>query len=839
MKRNLIYLFLGAVLFSCGINKKPEARGRFLKGFVAQNNTLFNAKDALNNELESRSKAFKDNFYSGYIPLLKYEDLNDSSIVTPSFSGNSSSVGTPPPISNSNRPGGSFPADPNSGNPTPVKGATVLEIAEAKALKTIQNYSVKRKGVEKNSQIFDAYIVLMKSRIYQNKALEALDAYNSLKQIMPKDKRMPLATIYEGLAYNQLKDYHKANTIFSDLKKQNISKKYEKLLAVFNAENLLDFDKKDQTITELDNAFKLNSNRPLKSRIAFLRGQLLMEKGKNLEARNSFQQAYQLANDFEFEVKSQIEIAKTYNSNTEFDGAKKYLENISKKGTYASRKNEFYYALGLMANKLGKKNEAMEYFRKSLKEKVSDPQIRGLDYFEIGKNYLEKDDYISAGAYYDSALVVMTHEPTKLALKEQSENIKKLSKNFYLIKKNDSILALAAMSETDRIAYFQKYINQLKTKEELAEKERKRKERNEGFDSGDYGNNSIFGSSGNNFQDFGTSSKGFYFNNQNTVSKGNVSFKQVWGDRALSDNWRFSSKMASIADMKNTAMGTTAAPDPRRYEPNFYIEKIPKDATQLALLKKDRDTASLGLGIMYDHLFSNRPLATKTLYQLVDNQPEEDVMLKALYQIFAMNYEKNPTAAERAKQILLTDYPYTSYAEFARNPRGSNFVKSSETVEKAYIEAYQLYQNEKFEESKTIVENTLKAYPKDALVPKLSLLNAFLAGKTVGKEVMILQLEQIVLNYAKTDEGVKAKEMLNYLKSDLKLHMTDNKGNTIPQNNNPKSPPANQQGNLFNSSSGNTPTPPNSQKTIENNRINRNQLNTSEAKDLTVPVQKK
>ena len=29
---------------------------------------------------------------------------------------------------------------------------------------------------------------------------------------------------------------------------------------------------------------------------------------------------------------------------------------------------------------------------------------------------------------------------------------------------------------------------------------------------------------------------------------------------------------------------------------------------------------------------------------------------------------------------------------------------------------------------------------------------------------MILQLEQIVLNYAKTPEGVKAKELLKYLK---------------------------------------------------------------------------
>lgn len=51
-------------------------------------------------------------------------------------------------------------------------------------------------------------------------------------------------------------------------------------------------------------------------------------------------------------------------------------------------------------------------------------------------------------------------------------------------------------------------------------------------------------------------------------------------------------------------------------------------------LKKDRDTASLGLGAMYQNYFSKTELATKTLYDLVDNQPEEEVKLQALYQIF-------------------------------------------------------------------------------------------------------------------------------------------------------------------------------------------------------------
>ena len=44
---------------------------------------------------------------------------------------------------------------------------------------------------------------------------------------------------------------------------------------------------------------------------------------------------------------------------------------------------------------------------------------------------------------------------------------------------------------------------------------------------------------------------------------------------------------------------------------------------------------------------------------------------------------------------------------------------------------------------------------------------------------MILQLEQIALNYSRTLEGQKAEEMLKYLKSDLKIENTDDSGNKI------------------------------------------------------------
>lgn len=772
MKKNIPFLLALTIILACSPRKDGFVNRKY-QGFTTQYNVLFNGQEALKSELTNREKSYKDNFYAPYIKLLTYEEQASASTMDNlGFTPNTEGV-PPSDFFRDDAPDNSISAGGNN--------AGTLQIAEIKALKAIEKHSMIFGGKEKNKQIFDAYILLAKARLFQGKALEALDAINIMKKNFAKDKRLNLVKIYEAYAYGKMKDYYQADENFRDLKEEKLRKSERKLLSVFYSEMLLEAGKKEEAITELEEAYQFNKNKKLRSRIAFLRGQILASLGKNEEARESFVTAYKNARDFEFEVKSQIEIAKTFNGNgDDYEGAKKYLENISKKGTYASRKNEFYYALGLMANKAGKKDEAQDYFKKSVKEKISDSQIRGLAYFEIGKKHFEENDYLSAGVYYDSAYAAMNYPPAKENLKSLTENIKQVSKNYYLIKKNDSILNLTKMSNDERIAYFNKHIETLKTKEAKEELERKKteKEKNNKFETTDFAllngtNNS------NSFLDFTGGSKSFYFANQSTISKGESAFKQIWGNRASTDNWRTSTKQNSIEDLKNEALGITSAPNPRRYEPDFYIEKIPTKTEELTALKKDRDTASLGLGRMYDNFFSNIPLATKTLYDLVDSKTDEDTEQQALYHIFSMNYEKNPKDAERAKQLILEKYPYTSIAEFVKNPKKAEFTSSDTDVQKKYIDAYKLYEEGKYEDSRKLIEEAIQQFPKDVLIPKFTLLQAFNTAKTAGKEIMILQLEQLMLNYPKTPEGIKAKEMLQFLKSDLKVEQLDANGNPI------------------------------------------------------------
>ncbi len=784
------YLLIILAIFSVAAcnprTKKKKTKSGPINRFMTFHNTLFNSREAFLAEMESRDKSHIDNFYDPYISVYTTEDyISDIQNGMSTNAGNDTDMDAPRGLrSNQNFSGNFSSSQPNK------KGATALQITEAKALKTISKYSVLVSGVEKNKKIFDAYMLLAKARMYQGKYLESLDALSYIFNTMSKDKRLPLAKIYQAANYSKMKEYYRADEVFRNLEedpKIKLSREQLRILKVYQADNFLKWGKKELAAEVLEDAFTYNKNRKTKSRIAFLRGQILAGLGKKSEARESFAAAYKYANSYEFEVKSQIEIAKTFDGKADsYDEAMAYLDKIAKKGTYASRKNELYYASGLVAASATKDSIADSFFRKALKEKQSDPQIRGLTYSELAKKYFAKDDYLTAGIYYDSALAVMTYKPEKDRLTELTANIKKLSKNYYIVKKNDSILALTKMTDAEKRDYFTKYIDKIKQKEAAAELEKRKAERSKGFDNSDYNANSIFANNStdsNSFQNFGINTGGstFYFANSNNIPRGENAFRQVWGSRTLQDNWRYSAKAATIEDMKNEALGIANVPDPRRLEPEFYIEKIPTSKQELANLKKQRDTASLGMGRMYENFFGNTKLATKTLYDLVDSKPDEETDLMALYNIFIFNYEKNPADAERAKQIILQKYPYTSYAEFVKNPKSKDFNKSTESVEKLYADAYKLYLTEKYTEASTMIDKAIADNPKDALVPKFYLLNAYNSGKTAGKEIMILQLEQIALNYGNTPEGKKAKDLLKFLKSDVKMELTDESGNTISQ----------------------------------------------------------
>ena len=194
MKKNILLLTSLMVFVACS-TKKDAFINRTYQNFTSYYNTLFHGNEALKSELKAKKKEHKDNFYDGYIEVfpqnsLTTEDETISLMASQFFGGENNQ---------------------NQRNTT-----SSFQIAEEKALKVIENNSMIFKGIEKNKEIFNAYILLAKARIYRGKLFEALDALGQIYFTMPQDKRLPLAKIYEGLIYTKLKNHIRAEDIFSN-----------------------------------------------------------------------------------------------------------------------------------------------------------------------------------------------------------------------------------------------------------------------------------------------------------------------------------------------------------------------------------------------------------------------------------------------------------------------------------------------------------------------------------------------------------------------------------------------------------------------------------------------
>ena len=325
---------------------------------------------------------------------------------------------------------------------------------------------------------------------------------------------------------------------------------------------------------------------------------------------------------------------------------------------------------------------------------------------------------------------------------------------YYLVQRNDSILRLAAMTDTEKNKYFEDYIAELKKKDELKREEEEQlatefltQTKREAF--------------GNSFDE---KDGKFYFYSSTAKSNGESEFRRIWGDRQLRDNWRLSSAGTSIADQKAELTGTTSVNDPRRYDLDFYLEQIPTKPADLTNLKMERDTTELSLGLDYYDKFKDAKLATRTLEHLVQTPPrEEDVLLKAYYNLYRVNQEKNPVLAAKYKDLVLNQFPNTIYAEFILNPQKDFSEENSPEVLALYSETYDAYKNEEYQVVKDKANQAFTEFPLAKIIAKFAILNAYADAQLNGVEAYRASLERILILYPGTEEAKHAQYLLDVL----------------------------------------------------------------------------
>ncbi|SHG16357.1 type IX secretion system periplasmic lipoprotein PorW/SprE [Flavobacterium johnsoniae] len=657
-----------------------------------------------------------------------------------------------------------------------------FEKAETKATKAIQKHSMNIGGRERNYQIDEAYLMLGKARYYDQRFIPALEAFNYILYKYPNSSNIYTAKIWREKTNMRLgNDAIVVKNINQLLKKTDLNKQTFSDANALLAEAFLNLEERDSAVAKLRIAEQFSRINEDRARYKFILGQMYQEVGNKDSATYYYDGVIHMNRkaDRKYMMHAYAKKAQMYDYEKGNDTI--FLKTYNK--LVADRENRPYYdvlfyEMGVFYDKKKDKENALKFYNKSLGRKSKDPYLMASAYRNIGNMYFKNTDYTMAAKYYDSTLTKLNPKTREFAFIEKNrKNLDNVIKYEGIAKRNDSIIKVYGMPDSERKIYFESYIAELKKKDEakriLEEKEKEKLanvERNNSASSAPTAvNPNSLGKPANMDTDGIRPLSGndavstFYFYNPTTVAYGKLQFKKMWGNRTIGGNWRLSAiKAANDAAMLNDSINEAEANKLKdtvvieKYTTAFYEKQLPKTKIAIDSIGKERNFAYYQLGLIYKEKFKEYTLASDKLEQLLRNNPEEKLILPSMYNLYKIYQITDPAKAEKIKSDITNNYPGSRYAQILNNTNTDDIP----SPEKEYQKWYKLFQEEKFDVVLDNIDNLINQYSGDEIVSKFELLKANTLGKVNGLEAYKKGLENVADNYPNSDEGKNAREIL-------------------------------------------------------------------------------
>lgn len=677
-----------------------------------------------------------------------------------------------------------------------------FERAETKATKAIQKHSMNIGGGEKNPQMDEAHLMLGKARYYDKRFIPALEAFNYILYKYPNSDK-----IYEAKIWREKTNVRLDNdqVAVDNLRKLlDETKLKDHILADANAalaQAFLNLNQKDSAISRLQRARDYTKLNEEKARYYFILGQLFEETKQSDSAFASFQSVIDMhrrsprqytihahahqANQFDYKSGDTIAFLEKYHKMLEDRENRPYLDVLN-------------HQMALFYDRQNKDKEALSYYNASLKKRSQDQYMVASNYRNMAQIYFDKAQYVNAGKYYDSTLVQLEPRTREFkSIQKKRLNLNDVIKYEAIANRNDSILKVVAMNGEQRIAYYQEYIDKLKIQQEAA---RIKKEK-DAANGGGYESTGVEGQIGNNdkienltaaktgtngaasknlspaaaanptFGPKATSAEStFYFYNPSTVAFGKNEFRKNWGDRAYRTNWRVSAQKGVNKPQDDGAMPDTpqdsaaiaakAAQESEMLKPDFYIAQLPTKPEALDSIGKERNFAYFQLGVIYKEKFREYQLAAGKLEKLLEQEPEERLVLPALYNLYKICEITDKDKAIAIKNRIITDFPDSRYAQILQNPNAEG-ITATDSPQVAYGKLFNFYESGDYKRVVLDAEMAIEQYTGEEIVPKIELLKAAAVGKLKGVEEYKKALNYVALTYPNSEEGKKAESMIS------------------------------------------------------------------------------
>ncbi|PTN10589.1 tetratricopeptide repeat protein [Mangrovibacterium marinum] len=602
---------------------------------------------------------------------------------------------------------------------------------------------------EYNNWVDDSYLLMGKAYFYQKKFPQAMENFNYVIRKYSQEPSRFEALIWLLRCYSEQERYSEAMEVIKDIDASlDFPKKLDQEFSLAVADFHLKQKEYEETIPALKAVLRKPANRADKARYSYILAQLYKETGNNQLAIETFRKAAKLSPSYMMAFNARINAAGVFTENENLDKLVLELNKMLKDEKNHEFRDQIYYALANIDKRRENKTAAIENYRLSSATSISNDYQKALSCLTLADIYFTDQIYKEARAYYDSAMMVIDNSyPNYAFIADRHKSLVLLTNNLLTVEREDSLQALALMSEADRNRKIDSWIKA----ERDAEMARKQQEAQERMDRNFYRMNQARGSLSQ------QQSSGWYFYNSSTITLGKIEFEQEWGKRKLEDNWRRKNKnqFSEIEQdelAEETAKDSTKVEEPRendKLKRAYYLQDLPlTDAQMRASNIRIRD-ALFNAGRIFKQDYENYPMAIDEYEDLLQRYDENIYKLTTYFELWDL-YAKigNRSKSDYYKQLIVNGYPNSKYAQYLVNP--NYFIELEahrDSINRLYQQAFSLYKQGDYNQAGQYASKLQTMDADTILLAKAAFIETIAKGEKGSFEQFGTYLDQYMANY--------------------------------------------------------------------------------------------
>ena len=590
---------------------------------------------------------------------------------------------------------------------------------------------------EYNPFLWKAWMLMGRSQFYQGAFDEAASTFSYMCRLYATQPAIyGRARAWLAKSYIEQDWLYDAEDVIRNMQRDSIHWRAQKEWDFTYADYYIHTGDYDKAIPYLKKSIDHEMRKKQKARLCFLLGQIYAATGKNAEAYKAFKSVVRKNPPYELEFNARIAM-------TEVMGASQAKKMVGKlKRMAASDKNkdyldQVYYAIGNIYLAQKDTMKAISNYEKGNKKATRSGIEKGVLLLKLGDLYWQQEKFSDAQRCYGEAIGLLDKDRKDYEqLSVRSKVLDELVPYTDAIHLQDSLQALAKMSEKDRNAAIDRVIAELKRQE----KEQKRLEDEKNAQqtmqrNGATGNrNNTNRNNPAQTQQNNRQNAVWYFYNAMAVQQGKQAFEKLWGKRENTDNWQRVNKTvvgnlngdaemelteeqkdsiakAELAQDSLEQLKDSAQNDPHKRE--YYLAQIPFTEEQVATSNLTIMDGLYNSGVIFKDKLDNLDLSKKQFTRLETQYPDFEQKADMYYHLFLLysRLGQHDVAAGYVEK-LKAEYPENQWTILLTDPYFKENAQFGVHIEDSlYAATYEAFKADRLSEAKANAQISATRFP--------------------------------------------------------------------------------------------------------------------------------